>query len=749
MTEFNVPADWQSAGLWYPVINKKFKNVQWKTDDDLKRNFLTFEEAVSCLQKDVIDHNPNVPVALAYCFRQSHHIALDVDLDKQAVSNARFKTKDYDESKWRDYLPDDKFKQGKIALVEHAIQNHHTRRSTNGGFHIVCLDPTDEIQKIANGKEKIGPRDNYLCEVIFRTILFVTPTVANDKPIVQFTPELIDWYRQRKKKTLVSRPLQTGVQSKVVSQPKVIPQSDFVTDIFDSNDRTVSDSDLQRIRDQLKEFVNVTELGIENVSFLLARDEERFFHLAKCLVGILPVEEFVDFCRTQPFVLKRNQTEDQYFQDVEGRFKSLKPAYTVESQLKQFFALAKERANEIKPLLTQAVEKSPIPTTPLNDHKCLKRPMKVSRDQYDRLPIVRPTRPLDVPSKKIVTVFGPSNVGKTSIVLYDVVENYLKSGKRVLVINNDMLHSEIRPYLYSFGFEDKFDLHVFDEETVMTKRILEKALREIKPDLLVADTLDTMLLQCDSNFSFDSWQTCEMAISWLKQIIQAVECGVLGIFHTPKAPPNCFGLPHSAKLKGAIFQSWLVMDFNHAEGNKWHRKEIRDRWSSQPEGTILVYPDKVRAGHKAHNGYFVRFDGKVNDSQTLAGDWKPDLPSVWKPLPLAMSTPKEGFSTDVFDKSKTYTRNDMLLRISQKAGGAGEGFKIPESEALKSINCYGDRQADDAEHRLKLYEQAKHEGVIGHELVGQKGTKIWIALIEGKSDANHEYEKQRSQGWQY
>lgn len=732
MIDFRIPADWQSAGLWYPVVNKNFKNVLWKTDSDLERNFLTFEKAVSCLQKDVIDLTPEAPVALAYCFRQSNHISLDVDLDKQAVSRARFETKDYDDSKWRDYLPDDKYKQGKIALVEHAIQNHHTRRSTNGGFHIICLDPTDEIQRIAEGKEKIGPKGNFLCEVIFRTILFVTPTRANDKPIVKFTPELIDWYRQRKALTFKSRPIQS-------SQPNTVTSSDFETDLFE-NDR-ISEHDLKRVRSQLKEFADVASLGIKGASLLSASgDEDTFFQLMKYLIGIISPEEFVDFCRTQPFLLKKGQTKDQYFEDVEKRFRSVKRAYSVDSQLNQLFSMFKKKAEEIRPLVKSSVsKKSPV----------VKRPLKVTREIYNSLPIIRPARPLDVPSKKIVTVFGPSNVGKTSIVLDDVVRVYLKSGKRVMVVNNDMLHSELRPYLYSFGFEDRFDLHVFDEEDVMTKETLEEALSDVKPDLLVADTLDTMLLQCDSNFSFDSWQTCEAAIGWLKQLIQSAGCGVLGVFHTPKTPPNCFGLPHSAKLKGAIFQSWLVMDFNHAEGNKWHRKDIRDQWGSQPEGTILIYPDKVRAGHKEHNGYFVRFDGVVDDKQTLAGDWKPMLPSKWTPIPLKFSESKGEFSTDLLGQSKRYTREDILRRIAHKAGGAGEGFKIPESEALKSINCYGNRQADDAGHRLELYKQAKVEGVIGHELVGKKGSKVWVTLFEGSSDVSYENEKQRSQGWQY
>lgn len=728
MIDFHIPADWQSAGLWYPVINKNFKGVDWKTDADLKKNFYKYHDAVKQLQH-VSDDHPDVPVALAYCFRQSSHVSFDVDLCKDAVSKAKFENKDYDRNNWREYLPDNQFKEDKIALIEHAFQHHHVRWSTNGGFHVICNDLNGDIEKLANGKEKIGPSDKYLCEVIYRTILFVTSMPANDKPIVNYTPELIDWYRQRKVKsqrTLVSRPLQSA------------PKKGFQTDIFD--DREVSDQDMKRVRDQLKEFSTVASLKIEGASLLLATgDEDRFFQLMKYLVGIISPIEFVTFCRTQPFRLKDGQTEDEYFQGVENRFRSLKPEYSAESQLKQLFAMLKKRAEEVRPLIAQKKQAT---------KDSIKKPLKVSRAKYGSLPIIKPSRPLDVPEKKIVTVFGPSNVGKTSIILHDTVSNVLASGKRVMLVNNDMLHSELRPYIFSFGFKDEYELHVFDEEDVMTKKMLTEALHDIRPHLLIADTLDTMLLQCDSGFSFDSWQTCEAAIGWLKQVIQSAGCGALGVFHTPKAPPNCFGLPHSAKLKGAVFQSWLVMDRNHVEMNNWHRKDIRGLWDNEPSGTVIVYPDKVRAGNKDNNGFFIRFDVEVDEKLTLAGDWRPMLPNKWEQVPMASTNHEKDFATDVLDRpnrSDDFTVEKLLHRIANRAGGVGEAFKIADSEALKTINCYGDRQAPDAKHRRELYDRAKKDGLISVEKSGHKGSKIWVTL----NDPEYDPDKTRSQGWQY
>ena len=197
MIDFHVPADWQSAGLWYPVVNKDFKNVEWKRDDDLKRNFYTYDDAVAAIQLDVLEENPHAPVSLAYCFRQSDHVAFDIDLDKKLVKKAKIKGS-YIHQNWRIYLPDDALRDSKIALVEHAMENHHVRWSTNGGLHVICRDPNGDIEKMAGHREKIGPSKNYLCEIIFRTILFVTSTPANNRPIVNYTPELTDWFQQVK-----------------------------------------------------------------------------------------------------------------------------------------------------------------------------------------------------------------------------------------------------------------------------------------------------------------------------------------------------------------------------------------------------------------------------------------------------------------------------------------------------------------------------------------------------------------------
>ena len=736
--DWQIPDVWARACRWCPhtVVpgsTKQFK-ISWKTDKDLDDYFYEFEDAVKFAEDDIIDKvgdGADFYVALTACLRGSKIAAFDVDLHKPIVTEAMFKTKDFHLDRWREYFAsDDSLRSQKIKLVEYALKHHHVRRSTHGGFHIIVLDPDGELPEVGGSK-------HHLCEIKTKGLLFVKPTVANNLPIVKYTPELMDWYYKLKKgNKKTARPTPEPVNPK--PEATLTP---VTTDIFGDTDNTLEQHELDKVLKQLTEAAKFTSehKGIKDASLLYATDEDGFFQLCKYLTGILPSSEFVGFCRTQPYVLKQGQSTDDYFQGVQKRFESIKPNYPVKRRLDQFFSFYRKRMDKARELVARA---TPKPKT-----EPYKKPLKVTREEYDKIPVIKPTRPLDVPSKKIVAVFGPSNVGKTSIVLDDLVRKMLPSGQRVLMINNDMLHGEIRPYLYSFGFKDSYNLHIYDEENVMSKDLLANALHDVKPDILIVDTLDTMLLQCDSKFSFDSWQTCESAIGWLKQLIQPIGCGVLGLFHTPKTPPGCFNLPHSAKLKGAVFQSWLVMDNNHVEMNGWHRKDIRGQWSNEPEGTIIIYPDKVRAGNKNVNGYFVRFDGEVDTSLTLGGDWIPMLPCPWKPIPIVPEAKSSKVTTDIFDDktSEVSTIDDVCLRVAKRAGGVGEGFKITETEALRALNCYGRDLSSEAETRRNLYSKAKLGQRIGFEGNVHKGYRVWVTIPNPEAERN----KFKSRGWQY
>lgn len=740
---WHVPDEWALSCRWCPHSvtpgsSKKF-SIKWQTKQDLEDRFYTFEDAVTLAQRDMIDKFDTavVTTVLAVCLRGSGYAAFDVDLHKPIVNKAMFTTKDFHLDRWREYFaPDDNLRNQKIELVEYALKNHHVRRSTNGGFHIIVTDPDGDLLEVGESKR-------HLCEIKTKGLLFVKPTVANDLPIVKYTPQLVSWFSDLKQgnKKNTSDPQPTEPQTTSPSASVSTCATSVTVDLFEDKENTLEPLEQEKVITKLKEAAKFTQenRGVKNASLLYATgDEDGFFQLCKYLTGIVPSFTFVGFCRTQPYTLKQGQSTDDYFRAAQTRFESIKPQYTVKSRLDQFFSFYKKRMEAAQKL----VAKTPPEAT------SYKKPLRVTREIYDKIPVLKPTRPLEVPSKKITAVFGPSNVGKTSIVLDELVRNLLPSEQRVLVINNDMLHGEIRPYLYSFGFEDSFDLHIYDEENVMSKTLLLEVLRDLKPDTLIVDTLDTMLLQCDSKFNFDSWQTCEDAVRWLKELIRPVGCGVLGLFHTPKAPPGCFNLPHSAKLKGAIFQSWLVMDSNHVEMNNWHRKDIRNQLKQQPEGTIIIYPDKVRASMKDVNGYFVRFADKPDPHHLLEGDWVPLLPTSWQPIKAEDKSNDVESTTDIFtDKKKKgiSTIDDVCRRISKKAGGVGEGFKITETDALKALNCYGNRQATDAEERQKLYAKGKLEQRIGYEGNVNKGFRVWVNLPPPDVDI----EKFKSKGWQY
>ena len=655
MIDWLIPPDWASACRWCPrpITPGSLRDKEFKQNWD--EAFVSFDEALKLVPQIVEPLAlaepaiaPSSYVALTCLLKDTDYAAVDVDLDKQLVSDARFKHKNYDPANWRDYLGN-VFKEQKIKLVEYALERHHVRRSTNGGFHIVVRDPERKLPHTS-----ASPR--YLAEIKTNGILYVKSYVESNLPIATYDDELVSWYFLSKTKGDIGAPAYKArhgaPQSNLTTKTNIVSDNDLFDD-------TITDNNINRVKETLTKIVEITKTyfpRIPEACLLRASgDDDGFWQLCKYLTGILTTDEFVRFCRQQPYKLTTDSgetlTKEEYFRRVATRFNSTKRHYTYDSQLSQFFSFAKGRMKIFEEAKASRMKSEGF-----------RQPVRFNETYYTNLTAIKSTSPLDVPKGRVTVVYGPSNVGKTSIVLATVI-GFAKAGKRVFYISNDMLEGELRPYYFAYGLEgNTYDWFTWDDDVVVSADLLQGAIDYCQPDLIVIDTLDSMLLSIDRKFQLETFVGCHDGMTWLKKLLitNQNKFGILGLCHIPK---DRFYMPHSAKFKAYLYRSYLVMDLGHAIANKWYRKDIVKQWKNeQPDGTILIYPDKIRGADKTKDpdGWWIYFNQPPD--KLHPGDWQPRKPSDWESVvdlpPLA--------DCDIFGDNKELSVDLLMTKLKKK-----------------------------------------------------------------------------------
>lgn len=310
---WDLPAELTVLNRWLLVIGKKFV-TPWKTESDIFRHFLPFEQAVTEANEAIAYMMQNYPdlykyqdpqVALAVCIRGTGVACVDIDVDRDKVAQAKRLGK-FRYGDWGSYLSDDK-----KNLLDHCLSHYHCRYSTNGGLHALvrsCDLPSGSFAR---------------AEVKTNGTLFLCHKVASLLPIVEPQPEL----RQ------------------LIGIPDVVKQRTVSTSTTQERQEATAVLSLpnkNQVCSRLNYFAKLSEQGLGSL-LDSHNNEDQFFYVMKCLVGIVSVDDFTRWCKTQPYRLKFNQSYDQYFKAVRNRFASLKPHLPVESQVRQFVALCDKR----------------------------------------------------------------------------------------------------------------------------------------------------------------------------------------------------------------------------------------------------------------------------------------------------------------------------------------------------------------------------------------------------------------------
>ena len=354
----------------------------------------------------------------------------------------------------------------------------------------------------------------------------------------------------------------------------------------------------------------------------------------------------------------------------------------------------------------------------------LTKPTFYTRAGFDKLQAIDTTSKYFVPGK-VNAVFGDAGIGKTGLFLHWVITELLREGnehKKATIISRDMSIEEFRPFLHGYGNKEDLDnrIAIFSESDMVLERDLLHHIEEWKPDIIVADTFDTWLEECESAFmppgtSFDvkvagHWV---LARAWLTNIITKNNIAFLAILHVP-LKSNPFLLPHSSKLKGLLFRTWLLVAKSCEKLIKWGQQDIAAALRNEPDGTVCLYPDKQRCGdEKDKIPLFFNFNVKIDPDKLNKDD---------QFIPCGVSKPREverGMLSDEEEpkkKSKLTTRDltpDFIVEWIQQQKEKGKKT-MPQN--------YLHRVFEKNPTFNKAIEEAIKTGVIIHEGYGPCGS---------------------------
>ena len=265
-----------------------------------RRNWLWYHDAL--IVRDRLIANGN-PTSLAFVLKGSGIVVADIDADV-----------------------DGKLSDLQLAFVNYHKKNQRTLiiRSSGGvGYHLYFSDPELTVQAVSR---QSAISELLPCEVLVNSVIVAGAIVQPhwiSYPSIEFQ-QVIDRHR-------------AGQQ---------IPDADSVVDslavscpLLDQSIE-VSDFTLYRIRRELSYFSTAGRSLIDSPN-----GEADFRYLMKCLKGLINEDEFVNFCRTQPFTLNslNGETVEQYFANVRAQFRNWRSPYPLERRPNVFFGMTKKR----------------------------------------------------------------------------------------------------------------------------------------------------------------------------------------------------------------------------------------------------------------------------------------------------------------------------------------------------------------------------------------------------------------------
>lgn len=534
-------------------------------------------------------------------------------------------------------------------------------------------------------------------------------------------PDALPNVKESKVRAGLDQPTPAKLQSSPKQQPSTRAQGhdDFVCYMADGTIVVPKHKDADRFVAQCRWMVK------HKKTFIPDRKEFSGFIIRAKSMGI-PYQKIVDICRTQPNFDEAIDPAD---------IAKINPRADVDGQVAVAFSKLKQFGYEPASKTNDKQVKS-------NDQKVKgnnedeeetppAEPFIFNKANFNELEALDTTNTYFVP-KKITALFADAGVGKTGLYLYWIAQA-TQAGKKVGIIANDMSKEEFRPYFHAYGMvEDMVTL--YDEEQSVFESDLKRWFESNKPDIIVIDTFDSWLEQVTDSFlepgiefNVKSPSHWVKARQWLHRIIAHFNIAVMAIFHVPQKS-NPFMLPHSSKLKGLLFRTWLLVAKENGQLMKWGRSDIANCFAIERPGTICLYPDKQRSADRQDPKFF-NFDRELPDDVRLNpdDDFKPRLPSEFRPVPFEkcgefFSSDKTSDKTsddisDVFGKTSDKTSdnsidvlqtNTLIAKVRHLSNKLGQ--QIPEGKIVDNLRKYNSATV----HRM-LREAANDGLLIQHD----------------------------------
>ena len=361
-----------------------------------------------------------------------------------------------------------------------------------------------------------------------------------------------------------------------------------------------------------------------------------------------------------------------------------------------------------------------------------------------------------VPARHRVGLYcGRDNVGKTAWLIY-LASLLTRIGQRVLYITTDQDAEDLTPYLR--GFEANVDLlHV---ESVKSRVFVKPHLVSLCtvfqnqigqfPDLLILDSIADITIEAAASFmpeddkgrqpQFNEYRAADWKLAFsrfINPLAIELNCAILGTLHsTPKGETSEHAVPLSHRLPGLVEFVFMCFDKDVCVRGAWDRDLIQTLKQCEAD-TRLLFCRRTRS-NSARRHYF--YDLGDPTEHRMGKSCVRQIVNVRPAVPKKTETPNM--------QTPVTTVDAVVYRVAKRARGYGEQYKISETDALKTLNCYeaaGRRLAEDAIHRRDLYFQAKAEFKIMSE-TDHKGTKVWV--VAEPKDPDAEREKYRTKGYQ-